>query len=68
MIYITGDTHNITDMSNLSSNNMKLCCMVQGADFDGIPTAIVLGDFDSIESIVLFLFLDAIGLLLVGFD
>ena len=45
MIYITGDTHNITDMSNLSSNNMKLCCMEQGADFDGITTAIVLGDF-----------------------
>ena len=45
MIYITGDTHNETDMSNLSSKNMKLCCMEQGVDYDNITTAIVLGDF-----------------------
>ncbi len=45
MIYITGDTHNTTDMSNLSSKNMKLCCMEQKVDFHDITTAIVLGDF-----------------------
>ena len=45
MIYITGDTHNATDMSNLSSKNMKLCCMEQKVDFHDITTAIVLGDF-----------------------
>lgn len=33
MIYITGDTHNTTDMSNLSSKNMKLCCMEQKTDY-----------------------------------
>ena len=45
MIYITGDTHNTTDMSNLSSKNMKLCCMEQKVDFHDIKTSIVLGDF-----------------------
>ena len=45
MIYITGDTHNTEDMSNLSSKNMKLCCMEQNADFHSITAAIVLGDF-----------------------
>ncbi|MBR5033238.1 MAG: metallophosphoesterase [Treponema sp.] len=45
MIYITGDTHNTTDMSNLSSRNMKLCCMEQGVGFHDITYAIVLGDF-----------------------
>ena len=45
MIYITGDTHNIEDMSNLSSRNMKLCCLEQGIDFHNITNAIVLGDF-----------------------
>ena len=45
MIYITGDTHNTEDMSNLSSKNMKLCCMEQNADFNAITIAIVLGDF-----------------------
>ena len=45
MLYITGDTHNTEDMSNLSSKNMKLRCMEQGADFHAITTAIVLGDF-----------------------
>ena len=45
MIYITGDTHNTEDMSNLSSKNMKLCCMEQGVDFHDISYAIVLGDF-----------------------
>lgn len=43
MIYITGDTHNTTDMSNLSSRNMKLCCMEQGVGFHDITYAIVLG-------------------------
>lgn len=45
MIYITGDTHCTEDMSNLSSKNMKLCCMEQGIDFHSITHAIVLGDF-----------------------
>ena len=45
MIYITGDTHNTEDMSNLSSKNMKLCCLEQGVDFHSITHAIVLGDF-----------------------
>lgn len=45
MIYITGDTHNTTNMSNLSSKNMKLCCMEQKTDYKNISTAIVLGDF-----------------------
>ncbi len=45
MLYITGDTHNTEDMSNLSSKNMKLCCMEQGVDFHDITAAIVLGDF-----------------------
>lgn len=45
MIYITGDTHNTEDMSNLSSKNMKLCCMEQGIEFHDIIHAIVLGDF-----------------------
>ena len=45
MIYITGDTHNTEDMSNLSSKNMKLCCLEQGAEFQSITHAVVLGDF-----------------------
>ncbi len=45
MIYITGDTHNVNDMSNLSAKNMKLCCMEQGADYSAITYAVVLGDF-----------------------
>ena len=45
MLYITGDTHNTEDMSNLSSKNMKLCCMKQKVDFRTITAAIVLGDF-----------------------
>ena len=45
MVYITGDTHNTEDMSNLSSKNMKLCCMEQNSDFHAITAAIVLGDF-----------------------
>ncbi|MBR4825142.1 MAG: metallophosphoesterase [Spirochaetaceae bacterium] len=45
MLYITGDTHNTTDMSNLASKNMKLCCMEQRADFKTVTCAIVLGDF-----------------------
>ena len=45
MIYITGDTHSTEDMSNLSSKNMKLCCMEQGVDIHDITHAIVLGDF-----------------------
>ena len=32
-------------MSNLSTKNMKLCCMEQNADFHAITAAIVLGDF-----------------------
>ena len=45
MIYITGDTHNTEDMSNLSSTNMKFCCKKQDADFHDITAAVVLGDF-----------------------
>ncbi len=45
MLYITGDTHNTTDMSNLASKNMKICCMEQQAEFKTISAAIVLGDF-----------------------
>ncbi len=45
MIYITGDTHNVNDMSNLSTKNMKLCCMEQGKEYSEITYAIVLGDF-----------------------
>lgn len=45
MLYITGDTHNVNDMSNLSAKNMKLCCMEQGADYSEITYAVVLGDF-----------------------
>ena len=33
MIYITGDTHNIEDISNVSASNMKLCCVEQNADY-----------------------------------
>lgn len=43
MIYITGDTHNTEDMSNLSSKNMKLCCLEQIVDYKTINYAIVLG-------------------------
>ena len=42
MVYITGDTHNTEDMSNLSSKNMKLCCMEQNSDFHAITATIVL--------------------------
>ena len=45
MIYITGDTHNTIDMSNLSTKNMKFCCKKFNADYHNITTAIVLGDF-----------------------
>ena len=45
MIYITGDTHNTLDMSNLSSENVQLCCMEQNVDYHKISIAIVLGDF-----------------------
>ncbi|QTQ12785.1 metallophosphoesterase [Treponema parvum] len=45
MIYITGDTHNTVDMSNLAAKNMKLCCKEQNADYKDITIAIVLGDF-----------------------
>lgn len=45
MFYITGDTHNTEDMSNLSTRIMKLCCMEQKADYQNITAAIVLGDF-----------------------
>ena len=33
MIYVTGDTHNIEDMSNVSASNMKLCCAEQNAGY-----------------------------------
>ena len=45
MIYITGDTHNIEDMSNLSTDYLKWCCFEQDADYHDISYAIVLGDF-----------------------
>lgn len=45
MIYITGDTHNNKDMSNVSSSNMKLCCAEQNIDYSEITNLIILGDF-----------------------
>ena len=45
MIYITGDTHNINDMSNVSASNMKLCCAEQNVDYSKITNLIILGDF-----------------------
>ena len=33
MIYITGDTHNTIDMSNLSTKNMKFCCKKFNANY-----------------------------------
>ena len=45
MIYVTGDTHNYLDMSNLSSKNIRQCCKEQNADYKAITCAIVLGDF-----------------------
>lgn len=54
MIYITGDTHNSEDISNLSSKNMRLCCMEQGVDTHDITHAIVLavmGNHDNYDII-----------------
>ena len=45
MLYITGDTHNMEDRSNVSAENMKLCCAEQNADYDKITHLIILGDF-----------------------
>ena len=45
MIYITGDTHNTIDMSNVSSRVLRKYCHLQGKDFKNISTVIVLGDF-----------------------
>lgn len=45
MIYITGDTHNTTDMANLSAETMRCHCAEQGCDYGDIKYAIVLGDF-----------------------
>lgn len=45
MIYITGDTHNTEDMSNVSADNMKLCCAEQNVDYSKITNLIILGDF-----------------------
>ena len=45
MVYITGDTHNVNDMANLSVGKMKLNCKMQGVDYSAISYAIVLGDF-----------------------
>ena len=42
MIYITGDTHNTVDMSNLSTCNMKLCCRVQNVEFPLYHQGIVI--------------------------
>lgn len=46
MIYITGDTYNYLDMSNLSSKNIRQYCKEQNAYYKAITCAIVLGDFD----------------------
>ena len=45
MIYITGDTHNTTDMSNVSTRNIKLCCAEQNENYKEITNMIILGDF-----------------------
>lgn len=44
MIYITGDTHNTEDMSNLSSKNMKLCCMEENLKQLHRDSNVVLND------------------------
>lgn len=45
MLYITGDTHNKVDRSNVSAKNMKLCCAKQNVDYAKITHLIILGDF-----------------------
>ncbi len=45
MIYITGDTHNTIDMSNVSGKRIKFCCKKMQADYKAISTVIILGDF-----------------------
>lgn len=45
MIYITGDTHNTIDMSNVSGKRIKFCCKKLQADYKAISTVIILGDF-----------------------
>lgn len=45
MIYITGDTHNSIDISNLSARDMKFFCKKQNVDYRAINYALVLGDF-----------------------
>lgn len=45
MIYITGDTHNDIDASNVATKNIRYCCKAQGADYKDITNLIVLGDF-----------------------
>lgn len=45
MFYITGDTHNTIDMTNVSTGNMKLCCAEQGVKYEDITSLIILGDF-----------------------
>ena len=45
LIYITGDTHNTLDMSNVSGKHMRFCCKKLQADYKRISTVIILGDF-----------------------
>ena len=45
MIYITGDTHNTIDMSNLSAKQLRKYCSWQNREYSDITYAMVLGDF-----------------------
>lgn len=45
MIYITGDTHNSIDMSNVSGKHIKFCCKKLRVNYKAISTVIILGDF-----------------------
>lgn len=45
MLYITGDTHNTIDMTNLSVKNLRHYCSCQGRDYKNISYALILGDF-----------------------
>jgi hypothetical protein len=45
MIYITGDTHNEIDASNVSTRCVRACCRTQGVDHKEIRRLVVLGDF-----------------------
>ena len=45
MIYITGDTHNTVDMSNVSNKRIKEYCEAVGKIISDVQVLIILGDF-----------------------